>query len=45
MEKLTDYLNSNKNKFLDEDKTQFCNCGNILKTDRELDLKVCRECY
>jgi len=45
MEILTEYLNSKKNKFLDEDKNiKFCSCGNRLYTDEEIRLGICKEC-
>lgn len=43
MMNLTDYLDSKKNPFLDEDE-KLCPCGNILKSDEEINLKICKEC-
>jgi len=38
-------INEVRKKFKDDKRIKFCGCGNELITDKELDLKVCRECY
>ena len=30
---------------IERDNFKYCDCGNPLHTDKEKDLKVCRECY